>query len=83
MKDSDPDKAYLFFDIGNFASNLGPVYNLADETGSDTYGEEKRLALVVDDLAWAHFDLFALLTDTQEADQPRNQPGRQPRFAWT
>jgi hypothetical protein len=65
VKDSAPNKAYLFFDIGNFASNLGPVYNLADETGSDTYGEEKRLALVVDDLAWAHFDLFALLTDTQ------------------
>jgi len=30
------DKAYLFFDIGDFASNLGPVYDLADETGSDT-----------------------------------------------
>jgi hypothetical protein len=65
VKDSDPNKAYLFFDIGNFASNLGPVYNLDDETGSDTYGEEKRLTLLVEDLAWAHFDLFALLTDTQ------------------
>jgi len=61
----DPGKAYFFFDIGDFASNLGPVYNLADETGFDTYGEEKRLSLDVAGFDWVHFDLMALITDVR------------------
>lgn len=65
VKDANPDKAYLFFDIGNFASNFVPVYNLADESGSDPYGEMKLLSLIVDGFDFVHFDLFALLTDIQ------------------
>lgn len=65
VKDSSPDKAYLFFNIGNFAFNLGPVFNLADESGSDLFGETKLLDLEVEGFDWVHFDLMALLTDTQ------------------
>lgn len=64
-KDSNPDKAYLFFDIGNFASDEGPVDNLADESGSDQYGEMKELALLATDFDFIHLDLMALVTDEQ------------------
>lgn len=64
VKDSTPEKAYLFFNIGNFASNLGQVVDLADESGSD-FGETKLLSLAVTGFDWVHFDLMALLTDTQ------------------
>jgi len=62
VKDTSPDKMYMFFDIGNFAKIAGAVPNFADETGAGD-GEIKSLNLNVTGLNWIHFDVFALETD--------------------
>ncbi|MEW6109835.1 MAG: choice-of-anchor N protein [Nitrospirota bacterium] len=66
-----PDQDYMFFNIGDF-NNLGVVPNLADETGS-VPGEIKTLNIVVTGYDWIHFDLFALVTET---DVTRTRVGR-------
>jgi hypothetical protein len=64
VKDSNPDKMYMFYDIGNFSKIAGAVPNFADETGAAD-GEIKSLLIGTTGFQWIHFDVFALETDTQ------------------
>lgn len=60
VKDSNPDKNYLFFDLGNFG-NGESVPDFASETGSAA-GEIKDIILSISGYDWVHFDLIALVT---------------------
>ena len=76
LKDAISD--FLFFDIGDF-SNLGTVYNLADEIGTGT-GEVIELTIAgFAGLDWMHFDLMAvetnLLGQTKLSTSWENNPG--------
>lgn len=65
LKDNVSD--FLFFDIGDFAENLGAVPDFTSETGAAD-GEIKTVSLggsVLADLAWIHFDVIALETNSQ------------------
>ena len=55
---------FLFFDIGNFAKNIGVVPDFATETGGAD-GEIKSLSISISGFAWAHFDVMALETIEQ------------------
>lgn len=60
VKDSNPDKNYLFFDLGNFGTGES-VPDFASETGSAA-GEIKDIILSISGYEWFHFDLIALVT---------------------
>ena len=65
LKDNVSD--FLFFDIGDFAKNLGAVPDFTSETGAAD-GEIKTVSLggtALTDLAWIHFDVMALETSSQ------------------
>lgn len=69
---------FLFFNIGNFAKNLGVVPDFADETGAAD-GEIKTLTVSgFGSLAWAHFDVMALETSTQGKTNIRTTLGNNP-----
>ena len=60
VKDSNPNKNYLFFDLGNFG-NGESVPDFANETGGAP-GEIKEILLTISGYDWVHFDLIALVT---------------------
>lgn len=65
LKDGISD--FLFFDIGDFVKNIGVVPNFDTETGAAD-GQIKTLTLggtALTSLAWIHFDVLALETNTQ------------------
>lgn len=63
LKDGISD--FLFFDIGDFLEISGSVPDFASETGSAD-GQIKTLTLAgFSSLAWIHFDVLALETNTQ------------------
>jgi hypothetical protein len=64
VKDSSPDKKYMFFNIGNFSKITGVVPNFNDETGAAD-GEIKSLLIDTTGFDWIHFDVFALETNKQ------------------
>jgi hypothetical protein len=56
---------FLFFDIGYFSNSPEAVLNFADETGAAD-GQIKALSVSgFGTLAWAHFDVMALETETE------------------
>lgn len=59
---------YLFFDIGNFLNSPNAVPNFAEEPGDTGFvnGEIKKLLISVTGYEWVHFDVFALVTETEE-----------------
>jgi hypothetical protein len=65
---------YFFFDIGDFAQFENAVPDFADETGAAT-GEIKTLAIATAGFDWIHFDLLAIITDTQGQSTFDMNPG--------
>lgn len=71
--DHDPAKDnisdFLFFDIGDFAKNLGVVPDFATETGAAD-GQIKTLTIAgMGSLPWIHWDVMAI--ETSETNQGR------------